>query len=101
MILLSCKLAAGELINEFFFYFYCARICLHRIYDGDKELRTALIDCEELTRVLWGLVLLRQASILATMRSVAAALFCLVALVAADHGPYHNYKVRIRSLHTG
>jgi len=27
------------------------------------------------------------------MRSVAAALLCLVALVAADHGPYHNYKV--------
>ena len=101
MILLSCKLAStGKLIYEFLLTFYCARICLHRIYDGDKELRTALIDCE-LTRVLWGLVLLRQASILATMMRSVAALLCLVALAAADHGPYHNYKVRIRSLHTG
>ena len=84
-------LGHGRLMYDFLVTFYCDRICPHRIYDVDMELRTALIDCEELVWV-WGLVLLRQASILATMKFLVA-LLCLVALVAADHGPYHNYKV--------
>ena len=68
--------------------------CIAFIYDGDKDVRTALI-CEATTWI-WGLVFLQQAGILilATMRSIPAFL-SLVALVAAGHGPYHNYKVSL------